>query len=246
MILATNEAGSRKVLQKLRMKLIIPCQRTDVSSLFKAVKGKLCCIRLLDSHLHELVPHDAATQKDLANKLGVTAEAVTARVHSLNGSNPMSGLRGRRLGLTCPVIYDARSVAIFETACEVHMVTKTDVARKVMFPLVDKDEELVFMEQHSQIFEQRGFRLNYPVGTVTKMPRAAVTTDEIANEATFSYFDTNVLPRMGDGFTRDDSDASLKRCVGLGARQVQRWGARAHGRIKGPLLARRTEGRHLW
>ena len=115
-----------------------------------------------------------------------------------------------------------------------------------MFPLVDKAEELAIREQHSQFFEQRDFRRNYPVGTVIEMPRAAVTTDKIAKEAKFSYFDTNVLPRMGDGFTRDDSDTSLKRCVGLGARPVQRWGARAHGRHKGPLLARRTEGWHLW
>ena len=79
--------------------------------------------------------------------LGVTAKAMAARMHSLNGSNPMSGLRGMRLGFTCPVIYDARSVAIFETACEVHKVTKTDVARKVMFPLVGKGEELAIMEK---------------------------------------------------------------------------------------------------
>eukprot|EP01060_Flectonema_neradi_P007989 TRINITY_DN1569_c2_g1_i1.p1 TRINITY_DN1569_c2_g1~~TRINITY_DN1569_c2_g1_i1.p1 ORF type:complete len:934 (+),score=244.88 TRINITY_DN1569_c2_g1_i1:58-2802(+) len=216
MILARDEAGRKKALKK-----ILPYQKSDFVGLFKAMKGLPCTIRLLDPPLHEFVPHDAKAQADLAKKLGLTADAVANRVHELLEANPMLGHRGVRLGLTYPEIYDTQVEAIFEAACDVQKETGTSLIPEVMIPLVGKTEELTIMKKRcitiaENILEKRGVTMKYLVGTMIEVPRAAVTADEIAQEAEFFSFGTNDLTQMGCGFSRDDAASFLKHYVKLG------------------------------
>eukprot|EP00755_Sulcionema_specki_P038160 Sspe_Gene.2736::Locus_909_Transcript_1_1_Confidence_1.000_Length_2813::g.2736::m.2736/K01006/ppdK; pyruvate, orthophosphate dikinase len=216
MILATDEAGRRRALEK-----ILPYQQEDFEGIFRAMGERPCTIRLLDPPLHEFVPHDAETQQDLARKLGMDASFVAQRVKSLMESNPMLGHRGVRLGLTYPEIYDTQCEAIFEAACNVKRQTGADIKPEIMIPLVGKVEELSIMKRRciavgERIMEKRGQRLTYYVGTMIEVPRAAVTADEIAREAEFFSFGTNDLTQMGCGFSRDDAGTFLKQYVAMG------------------------------
>eukprot|EP01062_Namystynia_karyoxenos_P018626 TRINITY_DN1694_c0_g1_i2.p1 TRINITY_DN1694_c0_g1~~TRINITY_DN1694_c0_g1_i2.p1 ORF type:complete len:917 (+),score=426.08 TRINITY_DN1694_c0_g1_i2:100-2850(+) len=217
MILATDTAGRKQALKK-----IVPYQRADFKGIFEAMKGQPCTIRLLDPPLHEFVPHDEKTQKELAVKLGLDAAFVAARVRSLSEFNPMLGHRGVRLGLTYPEIYDAQCEAIFEAACDVKQETGMNIAPEIMIPLVCKVEELAIMKKRciavgEGIVARRGVRgFNYSVGTMIEIPRACVTADQIAAEAEFFSFGTNDLTQMGCGFSRDDAGSFLKEYVNLG------------------------------
>lgn len=160
MILATSTEGRVKALQKVKV-----YQRSDFEGLFTAMKGNPVTLRLLDPPLHEFVPHDEATQKDLANKLGLSADFVKKRVSELSEFNPMLGHRGVRLGLTYPEIYDAQVEAIFEGACDSYQKTGVEITPEVMIPLVGKVEELAIMKQRSikvaeDTLARRGVRLN--------------------------------------------------------------------------------------
>lgn len=217
MILATDEAGRKKALEK-----IIPYQRADFVGIFKAMRGAPCTIRLLDPPLHEFVPHDEKAQRELAGKLGLTPEFVAKRVRELSEFNPMLGHRGVRLGITYNEIYDAQCVAIFEAACDVQKETGMKISPEIMIPLVGKVEELSIMKKRciavgEGIIAKRGMRdFHYIVGTMIEIPRACVTADKIAQEAEFFSFGTNDLTQMGCGFSRDDSASFLKDYVKQG------------------------------
>jgi len=197
--LPTREAALKKLL---------PFQREDFAGLFKAMAGRPATIRLLDPPLHEFLPHDPKAQKDLAEKVGTTAAKVAERVHELHESNPMLGHRGCRLGIVYPEITAMQARAIFEAAVQVKK-SGTDVYPEVMIPLVGflaeyKNQEKIIREQAEAVFKETGTRVDYLVGTMIEVPRAAICADQIAQGAEFFSFGTNDLTQTGLGISRDD------------------------------------------
>merc|ERR1712190_618603 len=196
-------------------------QKKDFKGLFTAMKNLPCTIRLLDPPLHEFMPHGAPEQAALAPKIGKTPEWVSARVHSLAEANPMLGHRGVRLGITYPEIYEAQVESVFEAAVEAQAEMGVPVVPEVMIPLVGKKEELALMKARctavaEAVLKKHGSSMKYLMGTMIEVPRAALTTDELATDAEFFSFGTNDLTQMGCGFSRDDSGVFLKEYVKLG------------------------------
>ncbi|KAK7193984.1 pyruvate phosphate dikinase [Novymonas esmeraldas] len=215
MILAETQEGREAALKKL-----LPMQRGDFVGLFRAMAGNPVVIRLLDPPLHEFVPHEDAAQQELAAKLGVSAEKVRQRVRALHEMNPMLGLRGCRLGITYPEIYNMQVRAIMEAALAVAK-EGTDVQPEIMIPLVGKKEELSFSKKQAvttaeQVLQDGGARVHYTIGTMIEVPRAALTANQIAEEADFFSFGTNDLTQMGCGFSRDDAGQFLRLYEDLG------------------------------
>ena len=208
MILADNEADRRKALKKL-----LPHQRKDFFGIFKALDGKPGTIRLLDPPLHEFLPHSADQQKDLADKLGVTVEEITHRVHELHEFNPMLGHRGCRLAISYPEIAEMQAQAIFEAAAQ--CVKKgIDVKPEVMVPLVGYARELelqveIIHRVAKEVMAKKDVKFSYLVGTMIEVPRGAVTADEIAEHAQFFSFGTNDLTQTALGVSRDDMGSFL-------------------------------------
>ena len=171
-------------------------------------------IRLLDPPLHEFVPHQTATQKELAQEMGLTLEEVKAKVDSLEEFNPMLGHRGCRLGITYPEITEMQTRAIIEAAlnCKARGMK---VFPEIMVPLVGSLKELenqaaVINITANKVFEEKGDTIPYKVGTMIEVPRAALTADKIAEVAEFFSFGTNDLTQMTFGFSRDDAPKFLK------------------------------------
>ena len=209
MILASDEAGRRVALAKL-----LPMQRSDFEGIFEAMDGFGVTIRLLDPPLHEFVPHQTATQKELAEEMGLSLEAVKAKVDSLEEFNPMLGHRGCRLGITYPEITEMQTRAIIEAAlnCKARGI---DVHPEIMVPLVGTLKELqhqanVINTTAAQVFDEKGDCIPYKVGTMIEVPRAALTANQIAEVADFFSFGTNDLTQMTFGYSRDDAPKFLK------------------------------------
>ncbi len=209
MILSKDEEGRREALKKL-----LPMQRQDFYGIFKAMDGFGVTIRLLDPPLHEFVPHQLATQKELAEEMGLTIEEVKNAVDSLAEFNPMLGHRGCRLGCTYPEITEMQARAIIEAAMDAQ-AEGVKVTPEIMVPLVGSLNELkmqaeVITTTAEKVFAERGAKVDYKIGTMIEVPRAALTADKIAEVADFFSFGTNDLTQMTFGFSRDDAGKFLK------------------------------------
>ena len=208
MITATTVEAREEALEK-----ILPYQRDDFEGLFRAMDGYTVTIRFLDPPLHEFLPHTDEEIKPLAESLGMTFDALKNRVESLKEFNPMMGHRGCRLAITYPEIAKMQTRAVIEAAINVQNEGKT-VIPEIMIPLVGTVKELkyvknIVVETAKEIIKEKGADLKYEVGTMIEIPRAALTADEIAEEAEFFSFGTNDLTQMTFGFSRDDATKFL-------------------------------------
>ncbi|WAM34889.1 pyruvate, phosphate dikinase [Caldicellulosiruptor morganii] len=203
MIVARTEEQRRKALDKL-----LPMQRGDFEALFREMKGYPVTIRLLDPPLHEFLPKEDDAIRELAKEMGITFEELKGIVQSLHELNPMLGHRGCRLAVTYPEIAEMQTRAIIEAAINVKN-EGIDVVPEIMVPLVGEVKELKFIKDiivktAEKVMEEKGVKIEYKVGTMIEVPRAALTADEIAKEAEFFSFGTNDLTQMTFGFSRDD------------------------------------------
>lgn len=208
MILAEDETGRKKALAKL-----LPMQKTDFEGIYTAMNGFPVTIRLLDPPLHEFVPQEESAQKEIAEELGIPLEKVKARVASLHEVNPMLGHRGCRLGNTYPEITEMQTRAIIEAALAVK-ARGISVLPEIMVPLTSTAEEFEMQEDiirktAEKVFAEKQDRVDYLVGTMIEIPRAALTADKIAEHAEFFSFGTNDLTQMTFGFSRDDAGVFL-------------------------------------
>ena len=208
MILADDVAGREKALEKL-----LPMQRSDFEGIFEAMAGYGVTIRLLDPPLHEFVPHEEANQLVMAKEMGISVEQVKHKVESLHEFNPMLGHRGCRLGITYPEITAMQARAIIEAAMNLK-AKGVDARPEIMVPLVGTVAELknqteIIRATAEEVFAEVGDRIDYQVGTMIEIPRAALTADHIAAEADFFSFGTNDLTQMTLGYSRDDAGKFL-------------------------------------
>ena len=204
MIIADTPDDRRKALAKL-----LPMQREDFIGIFKVMEDRPVTIRTLDPPLHEFLPHTDKELQELADDLGVPFQKIKERVESLKEFNPMLGHRGCRLGITYPEITEMQAQAILEAACEVKK-QGIDVKPEIMIPLVShvnelKEQEKVVRDVAKKVFEKYGFEVDYKVGTMIEVPRAAVRADQIATVAEFFSFGTNDLTQTTFAMSRDDS-----------------------------------------
>ena len=209
MILSKDEEGRREALKKL-----LPMQRSDFEGIFEAMDGYGVTIRLLDPPLHEFVPHQLATQKEMTTEMGLSIDEVKSACDALEEFNPMLGHRGCRLGCTYPEITEMQARAIIEAALNIKAKGCT-VIPEIMVPLVGVIEELKLQAQiikatAEQVFAERGDRVDYKIGTMIEVPRAALTANRIAEVADFFSFGTNDLTQMTFGYSRDDAGKFLK------------------------------------
>jgi len=215
MILAEDTKSREAALKEL-----LPLQRKDFEGLFKAMGHRPVTIRLIDPPLHEFVPQDDASQKEMAEVLKVPVEKVKAKVAELHEINPMLGHRGCRLGITYPEIIRMQTQAIIEAAINVKK-SRIKVHPEIMIPLVGESGEISFCkevieETIQEVFKKKKTKLPYMIGTMIEVPRAAVIADEIAKQAQFFSFGTNDLTQMTCGFSRDDAGRFLKEYVEKG------------------------------
>ncbi|WP_428028414.1 pyruvate, phosphate dikinase, partial [Altererythrobacter sp.] len=216
MILAEDEKGRRAALEKL-----LPEQRKDFREIFEVMAGLPCTIRLLDPPLHEFLPHADAEFEELANATGYGVDHLKRRADELHEFNPMLGHRGCRLGITYPEIYEMQARAIFEAACEVAKDSGEAPVPEIMIPLVATKRELELLKAlvdkvAVQVFGETGCTLEYLVGTMIELPRAALMAGEIAEEGAFFSFGTNDLTQTTLGVSRDDSARFLNVYVDRG------------------------------
>ncbi|MBY0521328.1 MAG: pyruvate, phosphate dikinase, partial [Sphingomonas sp.] len=216
MILADSEAGRRVALAKL-----LPEQRADFTEIFEVMAPLPVTIRLLDPPLHEFLPHEESEFADVAEATGIGVEALKRRAAELHEFNPMLGHRGCRLGVTYPEIYEMQARAIFEAACDVADKTGAAPIPEVMIPLVATRRELELMKavvdaQAQAVFAERGRTLDYLVGTMIELPRAALKAAEIAEVGEFFSFGTNDLTQTALGVSRDDAGRFLTTYVDKG------------------------------
>ena len=203
MILAKDAAGREKALAKL-----LPYQKADFKGILEAMDGCPVNIRLLDPPLHEFVPHDLKGQEQMAQEMGVTVEEIQQRVNSLAENNPMLGHRGCRLGITFPEITAMQTRAIMSAACELKKEGKNPMP-EIMVPLIGilyelKQQKEIIQRVAKEVFAEYGVEVEFEIGTMIEIPRAALTADRIATEAQYFSFGTNDLTQMTFGYSRDD------------------------------------------
>ena len=208
MILAEDEEGRRDALDKL-----LPLQREDFEGIFTAMHDKPVTVRLLDPPLHEFVPHDLKGQQEMADVMGVTVKHIQEKVESLSEFNPMLGHRGCRLGNTYPEITEMQTRAIIEAALNLK-AKGVNAHPEIMVPLIGTVKEYKMQEEiiratANKVFAERNEKIDYLVGTMIEIPRAALTADEIAEVAEFFSFGTNDLTQMAFGYSRDDAGKFL-------------------------------------
>ncbi|BBM69139.1 pyruvate, phosphate dikinase [Rhodothermus marinus] len=208
MILASTLEERKAALAKL-----LPYQKEDFRGIFREMAGKPVTIRLLDPPLHEFLPHDEKEQEELARALNIPVETVRAKVEALKEFNPMLGHRGCRLGITYPEITEMQTRAILEAAVELKQ-EGVEVHPEIMVPLVGTREEIehqrrVIEETAEKVFQEKGDRVDYLVGTMIEVPRAALVADQIAEVAEFFSFGTNDLTQLTFGYSRDDAGKFL-------------------------------------
>ena len=208
MILSEDVEGRKVALAK-----ILPYQREDFEGIFEAMNGLPVTVRLLDPPLHEFVPHEAENQEEMAKEMGISAQEVKDKVDSLEETNPMLGHRGCRLGNTYPEITEMQTRAIIEAAlnCKAKGI---DAKPEIMVPLIGTKEEFELQESiiratAEEIFTEKGDKIDYLVGTMIEIPRAALTADKVAERAEFFSFGTNDLTQMTFGYSRDDAGKFL-------------------------------------
>ncbi|GAB7555745.1 pyruvate, phosphate dikinase [Novosphingobium sp. 11B] len=216
MILAEDEKGRREALAKL-----LPEQRADFQAIFEVMAGLPVTIRLLDPPLHEFLPHSDAEFAELSDAIGIGVDTLKRRADELHEFNPMLGHRGCRLGITFPEIYEMQARAIFEAACDVASASGEAIVPEVMIPLVATRRELAILKKvvdqaAAKVFEEKGKTLDYLVGTMIELPRAALMAGEIAEEAKFFSFGTNDLTQTTLGVSRDDAARFLSPYVEKG------------------------------
>ncbi|MEM7651314.1 MAG: pyruvate, phosphate dikinase [Pseudomonadota bacterium] len=216
MIFASNEDQRRVALDKL-----LPAQRSDFAELFEIMSGLPVTVRLLDPPLHEFLPHEQADIDHFAKTADIEKDDVHYRLNELHEANPMLGHRGCRLGITYPEIYEMQARAIFEGALEAAKKTSETVTPEIMIPLVGDEKELSILRKAVEdtaaaVFEEQGERLEYIVGTMIELPRAALTANDIARSADFFSFGTNDLTQTCLGMSRDDAANFLPEYVGKG------------------------------
>jgi len=212
MILASDKEGREKALAKL-----LPMQREDFMGIFRAMDGRPVTIRTLDPPLHEFLPHEEEKIAELAKTMGMDPDLLHAKIASLHESNPMLGHRGCRLGIFYPEITAMQARAIFEAACDVSR-EGVSVLPEIMIPVVFELRELQNQEEvvrriADAVFEEKGVRVEYLVGTMIELPRAAITADRIAETAEFFSFGTNDLTQTTLGISRDDAGTFLPRYI---------------------------------
>ena len=208
MILADTVKGRKEALNEL-----LPMQREDFEGIFEAMAGLPVTVRLLDPPLHEFVPHQLATQRDLAEDMHISLEAVKSKVAELEEFNPMLGHRGCRLGITYPEITEMQARAIIEAA--LNLKERGVVAKpEIMVPLIGtiaefENQETIIRATADKVFEERNDSIEYLVGTMIEIPRACLTANLIAKRADFFSFGTNDLTQMAFGYSRDDAGKFL-------------------------------------
>ncbi|MDF1581170.1 MAG: pyruvate, phosphate dikinase [Desulfuromonadales bacterium] len=209
MILAEDVEGRKKALEK-----ILPMQKGDFLGLFRVMKGLPVTIRLLDPPLHEFLPHTDKEIDALSKDIGVPAATLKAKVEALHEFNPMLGHRGCRLAITYPEIYDMQVQAIMEAACELNKNEGYAIIPEIMIPLVSEVRELAVLRANAikvadAVIARYGVKVEYLIGTMIELPRAALTADVIAAEAEFFSFGTNDLTQTTYGLSRDDAGKFL-------------------------------------
>ncbi len=215
MILADDEAGRRHALAK-----ILPMQRNDFTQLFTIMAGLPVTIRLLDPPLHEFLPHNEEDVRAVAESTGLDAQKLLRRAKELQETNPMLGHRGCRLGISYPEIYEMQVRAIIEAACDVAK-TGTAPVPEIMHPLVGKGEEMTYLRKLTDrtakaVMEERGVTIQYMVGTMIELPRAAIRAGDLAENAEFFSFGTNDLTQTTFGISRDDCSRFLEAYLAKG------------------------------
>ena len=209
MIVAKTEEERRRALGKL-----LPMQKGDFKAMYEALEGRPATIRFLDPPLHEFVPHSDEEIRELAGQMSLDFDELKATVEGLHEFNPMLGHRGCRLAVTYPEIAEMQTRAVIEAAIEVKNEKGYDIVPEIMIPLVGEVKELKFVKDivdstAKAVMNEKGVTLEYHVGTMIEIPRAALTADEIAKEAEFFSFGTNDLTQMTFGFSRDDAGKFL-------------------------------------
>ena len=215
MIFADSAEDRRTALERL-----LPMQRADFTELFRIMSGQPVCIRLLDPPLHEFLPHDRAGHRELAEALDLSLSDVTRRVEALSEYNPMLGMRGVRLGVTMPEIYDMQTRAIFEATIEASR-EGAQVVPEIMIPLVSAKREVEIVKTRidavaASVQNETGRSFDYRLGVMVETPRAALKAGEIAPHCAFLSFGTNDLTQMTYGLSRDDAGRFMSKYVQLG------------------------------